>query len=128
MRVLIVDDDKFMRRLIRVNLDQEGFECFEAQDGIEALALARETHPRVILLDVMLPGMDGYKVCRMLKFDENFADVAVIMVTSRDKPGDAETGYETGADAYITKPFKAEDLLETIKRVVGSPSSSEPNQ
>jgi DNA-binding response OmpR family regulator len=82
----------------------------------------------LILLDVMLPGIDGYKVCRMLKFDENFADISVIMVTSRDKPGDTEMGYETGADAYVTKPFKPTDLLETIRGVVGAPSLTHPDQ
>ena len=120
MKVLIVDDDKHVRRFVRTLLESENFECHEAADGIEGLTAARELHPDLMLLDVMLPGLDGYKVSRMLKFDENFADIAIIMVTSRSRPKDKETGFETGADLYVTKPFDRKELLEAIKQVTGS--------
>jgi DNA-binding response OmpR family regulator len=68
----------------------------------------------------MLPGLDGYKICRMLKFDENFADITIIMVTSRSRSKDRETGFETGADLYITKPFDGEELLAAIRQFAGS--------
>jgi DNA-binding response OmpR family regulator len=73
-----------------------------------------------MILDVMLPGLDGYKICRMLKFDENFADIAIIMVTSRTKSRDKETGYQTGADLYITKPFDRGEFLEAVRRLAGA--------
>jgi len=120
MRVLIADDDKYVRRLVRSLLENEGMECHEAEDGFEALSAARELHPDLIILDVMMPGFDGYKICRMLKFDENLSDISIIMVTSRDQPTDKETGYYTGADLYITKPFDHEELLDIVKHLVGA--------
>jgi two-component system alkaline phosphatase synthesis response regulator PhoP len=120
MRALIADDDKYVRHLVRILLETEGIECHEAEDGFEALSTARELHPDVIILDVMMPGLDGYKICRMLKFDEDCSDIPIIMVTSRDQPIDKETGYYTGADLYITKPFDQEELISTVKHLVGA--------
>jgi len=120
MRVLIVDDDKHIRRLVRNLLENEGLECQEAEDGFEALSIAREHHPDLIMLDVMLPGLDGYKICRLLKFDEAFADISIIMLTSRSRPTDKETGYYTGADLYITKPFRPPELVEAVRQVLGA--------
>jgi len=122
MRVLIVDDDNCIRGLVRALLEKEGMECHEAEDGLEALAAARELHPDVMILDVMLPGLDGYKICQMLKYDEEYSDISIIMVTSRSTPADKETGYYTGADIYLTKPFDHKDLIEAIMQVVGTTS------
>jgi len=119
MRVLIVDDDKHIRGLVRTLLENEDMECHEAEDGLEALAAARELHPDVMILDVMLPGLDGYKICRMLKYDEQYSDISIIMVSSRSTPTDKETGYYTGADIYLTKPFDQEELIEAVMRVAG---------
>jgi DNA-binding response OmpR family regulator len=118
MRILVVDDDKYIRRLVRTLLEAEGMECHEAEDGFEALSTARELHPDLIILDVMLPGLDGYKISRLLKFDEKFADIPIIMVTSRRNPADKEAGYYTGADLYITKPFDPEELVEAVRKVL----------
>jgi len=120
VRVLIVDDDNCIRGLVRALLEKEGMECHEAEDGLEALAAARKLHPDIMILDVMLPGLDGYKVCQMLKYDEEYSDIAVIMVTSRSTPTDKETGYYTGADVYLTKPFRHEELIEAVMQVAGS--------
>lgn len=120
MHVLIVDDDKHIRRLVKNLLENEGLECREAEDGFEALSIAREDHPDLIILDVMLPGLDGYKICRLLKFDDNFADISIIMLTSRTRPTDKETGYYTGADLYLTKPFRPPELVEAVRQLIGS--------
>jgi len=120
MKVLIVDDDEYIRRLVRTLLEAEGLECHEAEDGFEALSAAREIHPDIMILDVMLPGLDGYKICRMLKYDENYSDIHIIMVTSRSKAMDKETGYFTGADLYLTKPFRHEELVDAVRQLTGS--------
>ena len=123
MRVLIVDDDNYIRGLVRALLEKEGMECHEAEDGLEALASARRLHPDVMILDVMLPGLDGYKVCQMLKCDEEYSDIAIIMVTSMSTPVDKETGYYTGADVYLTKPFEHNELLSAVEQLMGSRTS-----
>ena len=123
MRVLIVDDDNCIRGLVRALLETEGMECHEAEDGLEALAAARRLHPDVMILDVMMPGLDGYKVCQMLKYDEEYSDIAIIMVTSMSTPVDKETGYYTGADIYLTKPFDHKELLSAVEQLMGSRTS-----
>ena len=123
MRVLIVDDDNYIRGLVRALLEKEGMECHEAEDGLEALASARRLHPDVMILDVMLPGLDGYKVCQMLKYDDEFADISVIMVSSLGSAVDKETAYYTGADVYLTKPFAHSDLIGAVEQLMGSRTS-----
>ncbi len=125
MEILIVDDDKFVRRVLKEAFAEEGMTCHEADNGLEALRLAREVHPDAVILDVMLPGLDGYKICRMLKYDENFADISIVMVTSRARQSDRDTGYHTGADRYITKPFKPEEVVAAVKELKGSATGAE---
>ncbi len=120
MRVMIVDDDNYIRGLVRALLEKEGMECHEAEDGLEALTMARQLHPDVMILDVMLPGLDGYKICRMLKYDEQYSDISIIMLTSCSAPADKETGYYTGADIYLTKPVDHEELIEAVMQVAGT--------
>lgn len=125
MEILIVDDDKFVRRILVEAFEAEGLICREADNGLEALRLAREIHPDAIILDVMLPGLDGYKICRMLKYDENFADISIVMVTSRARQSDRDTGYHTGADQYITKPFKPEEVVAAVKHLTANKAAVE---
>jgi two-component system alkaline phosphatase synthesis response regulator PhoP len=125
MEILIVDDDKFVRRILKDAFTEEGMTCHEANNGLEALRLAREVHPDAIILDVMLPGLDGYKICRMLKYDENFADISIVMVTSRSRQSDRDTGYHTGADHYITKPFKPEEVVAAVKQLTEAKAAAE---
>jgi two-component system, OmpR family, alkaline phosphatase synthesis response regulator PhoP len=114
-RVLIVDDEQDIVETIKFNLELGNTECIEAYDGEEALLKAKKEHPDLIIMDVMMPKMNGYKVCRLLKFDESFKHIPIIMLTARAQEKDIELGEETGADEYITKPFDMDKLLDLVK-------------
>ncbi|MFH1390191.1 MAG: response regulator [Candidatus Margulisiibacteriota bacterium] len=118
MKALVVDDEPDVRSLIEVLLASSGYSVITASDGQQALEKARVEHPDIILLDVMLPKLDGYKVARMLKFDENFKHIPIIMLTAKVTDRDKEMGIETGADIYLTKPFEAENLLAAMERAL----------
>ena len=110
--VLIVDDEKSIVDILRFNLEKEGYSTIFAYDGTRGLALARESAPDLILLDIMLPGIDGFGVCRTLREEGN--NVPIIMITAREEEKDKVLGLDLGADDYITKPFA---LREVIARV-----------
>ncbi len=116
-KILIVEDEQDMLELYRIRLEKEGFEVLAAGDGEEGLKLAREEKPGLILLDLMLPKLDGFKVCRMLKFDNRYKHIPVIMLTARVEDKDRKLGISVGADAYMTKPFDWEELNEKIKEL-----------
>jgi two-component system phosphate regulon response regulator PhoB len=118
--VLIVDDDPDIITAIRFGLEQHGIACIEAGDGEEALRTTRQEKPDLIVLDVMLPGVSGYKVARLLKFDRSQATIPIIMLTGRSDEKDRELGEETGADVYVTKPFDIEALTDLIKDHLGA--------
>lgn len=113
----MADDDPVILRLLEVNLGLEGFDVDTASRGEEALTKARETQPALILLDVMMPGLNGWDVARELKADPNTADVPVVLLSARTQEEDRRRGQELGADAYITKPFDPSELAETIRRL-----------
>ncbi len=113
-RILVVDDERDLVEMLSVRLKANGYEVFVAQDGQEGLDQARSLKPDLIILDLMLPKLDGYKICRMLKFDEEYKQIPIILFTARAQKVDAILGKEVGADAYITKPFEAEILLSKI--------------
>jgi DNA-binding response OmpR family regulator len=115
-RVLIADDEQDIVETIKFNLELENIECIEAHDGEEALLKAKKEHPDLILLDVMMPKINGYKVSRLLKFDESYKHIPIIMLTARAQEKDIELGEETGADEYVTKPFEMEILVELVKK------------
>lgn len=112
-KVLIVDDEKSIVDILDFNLRKNEYETFRAYDGREGLRLAREKNPDVILLDVMLPGMDGFEVCRTLRGEGN--NVPIIMITAREEETDKVFGLELGADDYITKPFSIRELMARVK-------------
>lgn len=114
-KILIVDDEKDIVETIKFMLETEGFECITAYDGEEALSKAKEENPDLIILDVMMPKINGYKICRLLKFDDKYKDIPVIMVTARSQMEDKAIGKETGANEYITKPFDIMHLVERVK-------------
>ena len=115
-KVLIVDDEPDIVESIKFRLEIENINCIVAYDGEEALAKAKKENPALILLDVMLPKINGYKVARILKFDANYKNIPVIMLTARTQKKDIKTGEETGADEYVTKPFDMEALVVLVKK------------
>jgi DNA-binding response OmpR family regulator len=120
-RILIVDDEEDIAFSVARRLTAAGFETICAEDGVEGLRRAQTERPDLIVLDLMLPKMDGYKVCRLLKFDERFKHIPIIMLTARTQQEDAALGREMGADFYMTKPFDAGALLDKINELVGTP-------
>lgn len=122
-RILLIDDDNNIRQLITLYLKKEGYEVDGAARGDEGLAMMRRTPPALVLLDVMLPGMDGLEVLRELR---KTSKVPVIMLTAKDETFDKVLGLELGADDYITKPFESKELMARIKAVLRrSPAASE---
>lgn len=115
-KILIVDDEKDIVETLKFILESEGFECIVAYDGEEALNLAKTQSPDLIVLDVMLPKINGYKVCRLLKFDSKYKHIPILMVTARTQEEDKIIGEETGANEYVTKPFDIESLTKLVKQ------------
>ena len=118
-RVLIVDDEPDIVESIKFRLELENIECIEAYDGEEALSKAKKESPELIILDVMMPKIHGYKVARLLKFDESYKYIPIIMLTARTQKADIELGQETGADEYVTKPFDMDVLVTLVKKYLG---------
>jgi two-component system alkaline phosphatase synthesis response regulator PhoP len=117
-RVLVVDDEEDILELIQYNLSKEGYEVATAASGELALQQARATLPDLVLLDLMLPGVDGLDVCRLLKSDPRTAHIPIIMLTAKTEEADVVTGLELGADDYITKPFSPRVVGARVKAVL----------
>jgi DNA-binding response OmpR family regulator len=120
VRVMVVDDDASIRALVRTALGTE-LEVVEAADGQAALALLQHGHVDLILLDVMMPGMDGFEVLARLRRAESSAQLPVVMLTARVGEADHVRAYKTGADGYVTKPFDVDGLLEEVYAVANRP-------
>lgn len=115
-KILVVDDEQDIVETMVFMLKQKGYECIWAYDGEEGLRLAKEESPDLIMLDVMMPKINGYKICRLLKFDSRYKNIPIIMVTARGQEQDIAIGEETGADEYITKPFEFSNVFEKIEK------------
>ena len=115
-KIMVVDDEVDLVETLRFPLEMEGFEVLVSYNGEDALNKARKESPDLILLDLMLPKLDGYKVCRLLKFDEKYKHIPILMLTAKIQEKDKTLGIETGANEYITKPFEMDSLLEKVKR------------
>jgi DNA-binding response OmpR family regulator len=113
-KILVADDDPNVLFLITALLSKSRYQVVQAVDGTQALELARSLHPHLMVLDVMMPGIDGFEVCRTVKADAATSDIKVIMVTAKTSGMDIETGLSAGADHYITKPFRMAELSSTI--------------
>ncbi len=117
-KILTVDDEQPIQELLRYNLEKEGFRVIAAGNGEDAVRLARNESPELILLDLMLPGMSGLDVCRKLKENAATADIPVIMVTAKTEDSDVVLGLELGADDYVTKPFSPKVVLARVRTVL----------
>ncbi|MBI4706684.1 MAG: response regulator transcription factor [Candidatus Omnitrophica bacterium] len=124
-KILIVDDEKDIVKMLDYNLKKEGFRTALAYDGEDALDLARRERPDLILLDLMLPEIDGLEVCKQLKKEEKTAGIPVIMLTAKSQEADKVIGLELGADDYITKPFSIRELIARVKVVLRRGKESE---
>lgn len=113
-KVLIVEDHADIRALARMTLELEEMELHEAQDGVSGLEMARRVHPDVVLLDVMMPGMDGLSVCRAIRSDAALQGTRVVMLSARGQDQDQKAGLAAGADLYLVKPFSPMALLDAI--------------
>lgn len=117
-RILVIDDEKDLIELVRYNLEKEGFLVKGAQDGESGLSAAIEEGPDLIVVDLMLPGIDGLDVCRALRLDKRTSRIPIIMLTAKSEESDRILGLELGADDYVTKPFSPRELIARIKAVL----------
>ncbi len=117
-KILVVDDEDHIVELITYNLTNSGYKVITANNGIDAVRIAREEKPNLMLLDLMIPGLDGFDVCKSIRNDNETKDISVIMLTAKGEELDKILGLELGADDYITKPFSIRELLARIKAVL----------
>lgn len=119
-KLLIVDDEDGVRALVRMTLNTSDYEILEASDGRQALQMARGQHPDLVLLDVMLPDLSGFDICRELKDDPTMASTTIVMLTAKAQTADVGEAEEAGADGYFTKPFSPIALMRKVESVFGS--------
>ena len=125
IKVLVIDDSNTIRRSAEIFLRQAGFDVILAEDGFDALAKISDHHPRVIFVDIMMPRLDGYQTCALIKQNPNLKSTPVIMLSSKDGLFDRARGRLVGSDEYLTKPFTKEALIEAVNEYVNqSPVSS----
>src|SRR3990172_11716799 len=113
-KILVVDDEQDLVKLVRYHLEKEGYKVLSAFNGEDALFLTRKERPALIILDLMLPGIDGLEVCKKLKADQALAHIAIIMLTAKEEESNITTGLKLGADVYMTQPFSPKELVARI--------------
>ena len=118
-RILVCDDDPVILRLLQVNLELEGYEVLSAHHGEEAVRVATAELPDLVILDIMMPRMDGYQACQALKAQESTRDIPVVFLSAKAQHSDIERGRAFGVEDYLTKPFDPAELLEVIDRLAG---------
>lgn len=119
-RILLVDDEPSIVKMVGKRLEVEGFEVLVAMDGQDALAKARTENPQLIVLDLMLPKLNGYEVCTMLKQDTRYQKIPIIIFTAKTQEKDEKMALECGANAYMRKPFRAQELTEKIRILIAA--------
>lgn len=118
VKILIADDEAALRFLIHETIADPGLQVLEAQDGPEALQIARSQHPSMVLLDVAMPGLSGVEVCQQLKADPATRDIQIVMLTALSQTKDREKAFAAGADYFITKPFSPTQLFELVDKIL----------
>lgn len=126
--ILIVEDEETLRETLAYNLEQEGYQTLTAADGEEALHLIRAHQPDLVVLDIMLPVLDGLSVCRLVRRDPQVAHIPIIMLTARGTQGDKMVGLDSGADDYITKPFGLGEFLARVRAVLRRAPGQRPSE
>ena len=116
-RLLVVDDDPTIRRVLTLNFEDEGYEVSVACNGQEATAMARSLHPDVMILDVMMPGTDGFSVLKSLRSSPQTDDIPVVLLSAKASDDEVFAGWQSGADSYVTKPFEIEEVLRIVARI-----------
>lgn len=117
-RILFIDDDPAFRKIMKHRLEAEGYETLMAEDGLAGLNLAREHEPDLIIIDLLLPKMSGHQISRMLRFDDRFKHIPIVMLTSRDLEEDADKAKECGADAFVVKTTKSKIVMDVVARLL----------
>jgi len=117
-KILLVEDEPEFRLALRMRLEANGYDIIEADDGIKGLDAVRQQNPDLIILDVMLPRMNGFKLARLLKYSAKYKNVPLMMLTVMSQESDWKMGRSVGADAYMTKPYQPQELLNTISTLV----------
>ncbi len=115
--ILIVEDNETYRKMIGMRFKSHGYRVSEAEDGVKGLEFIRKKRPDLIMLDLLLPLMDGHKVCRLVKYDKKLQEIPIIILTSRDRDEDAELAKSCGADAFIVKNTRSEIIIDVIERI-----------
>ena len=123
-KILAVDDEKHIVRLVQINLEKEGYEVVTATNGREALEKVASEKPELIIMDVMMPELDGFGALKILKEDPATASIPVIMLTAKAQDADVFQGWKSGADLYLTKPFNPQELLTFVKRILHTQNES----
>jgi adenylate cyclase len=124
-RILVVEDESLILAMLAGILEAAGYEVLSARDGAEGLARARADQPDLILLDVMMPKLDGFKVARFLKSDRNYSHIPIVILTAKAGASDAELARQAGADCYLLKPVDADVLIEQVRRLLeGNPAAA----
>jgi twitching motility two-component system response regulator PilG len=124
LKVLVIDDSKTIRRTAETLLSKEGCKVFTAEDGFDALSKIADHKPDIVFVDIMMPRLDGYQTCSLIKHNKMFASTPVIMLSSKDGLFDRARGRMVGSEQYLTKPFTKEELLGAIERHVRAPAGA----
>lgn len=127
-KILAVDDDAMVLAVIKKRLEFAGYEVITAMEGLEGLKKARTENPDLIVLDLILPNLNGYQICAMLKRDSTYRNIPIVMLTSRSQQADIAEGLKAGADAYITKPYDPDEFITTIQNLLTKPKQNQEKE
>lgn len=127
LKVMVIDDSKTIRRSAETLLKKAGCEVITAENGFEALPIISEQHPDILFIDIMMPRLDGYQTCSLVKSNPNFSDIPIVMLSSKDGLFDRAKGRVVGAEEYLTKPFTRDDLLGAIRAHLPNNSNDNDN-